>query len=423
MSSSSSLVKSAAVYSASNILNAVIPFLLLPVLTRVLTPVDYGVIAMFTSLLGILGAFTGLSVQGAVNVRYVDRDKIDYPRYVGSCIFILLISTITTLGFVLLFQNPLSKFTAIPPFWLMLAVLVSGCIFLTQVRLGIWLMAKKPFAYGTFQVSQSLFNMGLSLFFVLLLHKGYQGRLWGQSLAVLAFALAAIVSLRVEGWVRFKPCLKYIQEGLAFGVPLVPHVIGGFLISLADRFIINKLLGLEAAGIYMVAAQIGMGMLLLSDAFNKAFVPWLYENLVNPSQEMKFKIVRFTWVYFGVALLFAGVMALLSHTIILIIAGAAYAEAAKPLVWLGLGQAFGGMYFMVTNYIFYKRKTMLLSWVTLLGGCVGVLLTWLLVPILGIAGAGVSFAFAMGLRFFMTWYLANKVYPMPWFELMKRNTI
>lgn len=417
MSVSSSLIKSTAVYSVSNIINALIPFLLLPVLTRVLTPTDYGVVAMFISLLGFLGAFTGVSVQGAVNVRYVNRETIDYPRYVGSCLFILLISTGVTFGVVLLFQTPLSNFTAIPPFWLLIAVLVSGSTFLTQVRLGIWLMAKKSFAYGTFQVLQSLFNMGLSLVFVLLLHRGYQGRLWGQSLAALLFALFALVSLRLDGWVSFKPCWRYVREGLDFGIPLLPHVLGGFLVSLADRFIINKLLGLEAAGVYMVAAQIGMGMLLLSDAFNKAFVPWLYENLVNPTQQMKLKIVRFTWIYFIVALLLAGVIASLSHTIIVIIAGAAYAEAAKPLVWLGLGQALGGMYFMVTNYIFYKRKTMLLSWVTLLGGCVGVVLTWYLVPILGIAGAGISFSFAMCLRFFLTWYLANKVYPMPWLEL------
>ncbi|MDD2367116.1 MAG: oligosaccharide flippase family protein [Desulfuromonadaceae bacterium] len=423
MSSSSSLVKNAAVYSASNILNAVIPFLLLPVLTRVLTPGDYGVIAMFTSLLGILGAFTGFSVQGAVNVRYVDRDKIDYPRYVGSCLFILLISTVTTLVFVLLFKNSLSDFTDIPPFWLVLAVLVSGCTFLTQIRLGIWLMSKKPFVYGTFQASQSIFNIGLSLLFVLLLHKGYQGRLWGQTLSVMAFALAAIVSLRIDGWLNFKPCWKYIREGLAFGVPLVPHVIGAFLVSLADRFIINKLLGLEAAGIYMVAAQIGLGMTLFSDAFNKAFVPWIYESLVNPSKETKLKIVRLTWIYFGVALLFAGLVALLSHTIISIIAGVVYTEAAKPLIWLGLGQAFGGMYFMVANYIFYTRKTVLLSWITLLTGCVGVLLTWILVPKFGITGAGLSFAFAMCLRFLMTWYLANRVHPMPWFEAITDNLI
>ena len=49
------LLQNAAVYSLSNILNAAIPFLLLPILTRVLLPADYGVLAMFNATLGILG--------------------------------------------------------------------------------------------------------------------------------------------------------------------------------------------------------------------------------------------------------------------------------------------------------------------------------------------------------------------------------
>lgn len=411
------MFQSAAVYTTSNILNAAIPFLLLPILTRVLLPVDYGVLAMFNATLGILGAFTGLSVHGAVNVRFVEREEIDFPRYVGSCLCVLLISTLATFGIVALLLKPLSGFTAIPPMWLLLAVLVSGCNFLIQIRLGIWLMAKKPMHYGSLQVSLSLVNMGLSLLFVLGLHMGYSGRLWGQTLAITALAFIGLISLTASGWVTFRPSLEYMKEALRFGVPLVPHVIGGFLLATADRFIINQRLGLEAAGIYLVAVQLGMGFGLVADAFNKAFVPWLYEELKLNNIETMRRIVKGTWAYFLVALAIAGTVALLSHWIVALVAGGDYVGASVALVWIALGQAFGGMYLMVTNYIFYKRQTRVLPWVTLLAGGLGILLTWVLTPILGISGAGVSFAIAMCCRFVMTWILANRVFPMPWFRL------
>ena len=66
----SKLFGNAAIYLGANILNAGIPFLLLPILTRVLTPADYGTVAMFGIVLSVLGAFTGLSVHGAIGVRY-----------------------------------------------------------------------------------------------------------------------------------------------------------------------------------------------------------------------------------------------------------------------------------------------------------------------------------------------------------------
>lgn len=420
MSSARNLLQNAAVYSASNVLNAAIPFVLLPILTRVLIPTEYGVLSMFNATLGMLGALTGLSVHGAVNVRYIDRDKIDFPSYVGSCLCVLLLSTLGTLSVVALFLNPLSKFSAIPPFWLLAAVIISGCNFLIQIRLGIWLMGKKPVAYGVFQVSLSLLNMGLSLAFVLLLNQGYAGRLWGQTLAIAVFAIIGLLSLVGAGWVKFRPRWEYMREALNFGVPLIPHVIGGLLISLADRFIINQKLGLEAAGIYMVAAQMGMGLALLADAFNKAFVPWLFEQLKADDPDSMRQIVKGTWFYFGIAMAAAAGFALAAYWIVLFIAGAEYVGAAPALSWIALGQGFGGMYLMVTNYIFYKQQTKVLAWVTLLAGCVGITLTWVFVPVLGITGAGLSFAIAMCLRFVLTWTLAQRVCPMPWFSIGRR---
>lgn len=392
---------------------------MLPILTRVLLPVDYGIIAMFNATLGIMGAFTGLSVHGAVNSRYVYRDELDYPRYVGSCLWVLLVSTSLTFVCVWLFLNPLNQFTGIPHGWLLVAVLISGCNFLIQVRLGLWLMGKMPLIYGSFQFVNSLLNMGLSLLLVLALHRGYEGRLEGQAVAAGCFALVALVSMVKAGWVTFNPSWRYIKEALAFGVPLVPHVIGGFLIAAADRFVINDKLGLEAAGIYMVAVQIGMGMDLVADSINKSYVPWLYEKLkISDPLTMK-KIVRGTWCYFAVALLLAGLVALLSPNIVRFVAGPAYVAAAAALGWIALGKAFHGMYLMVTNYIFFKRQTRFLAWVTLFAGALGIACTYVLVPILGIVGAGVSFAFAVGVRFAMTWVLSHKICPMPWLSVLK----
>lgn len=416
MSVFSSLLKNVAVYSVSNILNALIPFLLLPVLTRVLIPSDYGILAMFYSMLAILGAFTGLSVHGAVNSRFVDRENVNFPQYVGSCLVVLFASTCFTFVSMFFLKNLLYNFVGISPFWLLMAVIVSGCNFIIQIRLGLWMMEKKTITYCLFQVVLSTFNVGFSLLFVLLLKMGYEGRLWGHMFAVVVFAFGGYVSLVKDGLVKYILKLDYIREILSFGVPLIPHVVGMFLISFADRFIIHQQLGLDSVGIYMVAFQIAMGIGLLADAFNKAYVPWLYEQLKIDDPTMKRYIVIKTWCCFGIALCCALVVALSADSIIRIVAGSRYLGASKALAWLALGQAFAGMYFMVANYIFYKRKTAKLSMITLCSGGVGVGLAWVLTPVMGVSGAGLAFAVAMCLRFIFTWKLAHKVCPMPWFS-------
>ena len=39
---------------------------------------------------------------------------------------------------------------------------------------------------------------------------------------------------------------------MKFVIPLIPHVVGGFLISTFDRFMIANFLDLSQVGIYMV---------------------------------------------------------------------------------------------------------------------------------------------------------------------------
>ncbi len=420
MKSTKSLLKNALGYSMVNILNAAIPFFMLPILTRVLLPEEYGVIAMFNATLGFLGAFTGLSAQGSVNVRYVDRDEIDYPCFIGSNLFILLISTFFTLIVILLFSQQLSEFTSVPSEWIIVAVLIAGLNILIQFRLSLWMMAGEVKQYGKFQIAMALANMSFSLFFVLVMKLGYDGRFLGQTVAAVLFGLIGFVSIVKAGFVSFSPKWEYVKEALHFGVPLIPHIIGIILMGYADRFLISKYLGLESTGIYMVAAQFGLGMGLLADSFNKAFIPWLFEQLKDGRTIVKEHVVKVTWLYFIAALVLAGVLASVAYWILYLIAGENYTEATAALQWIFFGLAFHGMYLMVTNYIFYTKKTYMLAWITLLSGGISFILAWLLIPLYGITGAGMAYFIVMVFRFLLVWYFAQKAYVMPWFEMIKR---
>ena len=166
-----------------------------------------------------------------------------------------------------------------------------------------------------------------------------------------------------------------------------------------------------------------MGFGLLTNAFNKAFIPWLYESLRLKDLTANIRIVKITWIYFLVILTVAGFNALFSHWIVLVSAGKNYLEASDALVWIALSQAFGGMYFMVTNYLFSTRHTFALARVTLATGGRGILPTWYLAPRMGIAGAGLAFAIAMAARFFITWGPVQRTPPLPWLSVFRQPTL
>ena len=87
------MLKYAGIYTISNLLNAAVPFLLLPLLTNFLTPAEYGIVAMFQVLMNGLLPFTGFSLDGAISRQYFDRDKTDFSNYVTNSLYVLLVST------------------------------------------------------------------------------------------------------------------------------------------------------------------------------------------------------------------------------------------------------------------------------------------------------------------------------------------
>ena len=415
----SSLLTGSAVYLFSNLLAASIPFALLPILTRYLSPAEYGQIAIFQTLLAGLGAFVGLNAQGAAGVKYYDAHlaKPELKYYIGNCFLVLAVTTVLVFVGALVFRRSLVGWLAIDAQWLFLSVVVSSAAFIVSMRMGQWQIRKQAQRFGAFQVTQSLINMLLSLLLVVYFLQGAAGRLWVLSGVPIAFALVALVLLYKDDLLGFAWRPGYLREILAFGVPLIPHTAGLFLLASVDRFVINAELGLAQVGIYMVAVQLVSVMALVFDAINNAYVPWLFERLKRNNLAEKQQIVR--WTY-GYCLALLGVVALafvIGPPLLVLIAGEKYRAAGDVVGWLALGQAFNGMYLMVTNYIFYSKRTGLLSVATITSGMINVGLLLLLIAAMGIKGAAIAFAISTALKFLLTWFVSNLRHPMPWFAL------
>ncbi|ANP66406.1 oligosaccharide flippase family protein [Vibrio alginolyticus] len=423
-----SLTKNSIIYLSANIATAAIPFLLLPVLTRALLPEEYGQVAMFQTLVAGLVAFVGLNTVGAANRKFYDHtNEKELAQYNGACIHILVISTIALLFICFLFSEPLSQFLSIPKSWLYVALIYSALSFVMNLRLGQWQIRSNAKKYGLMQLFYGVFNMVLSLIFVLYFEYGAQGRVDGQALAMISVAFVALISLFKEKLINvtlFR--LTYIREALNFGLPLIPHFFGAFLLTTADRFVINQNLGLSQAGIYMVAVQISMAFNIIFNAINKAYVPWLFNILKENDSKKKKLVVKYTYIYFLFLLAFSPLPFVLGPWLMNLIAGEQYQEAGKVIGWLCLGQILGGMYLMVTNYIFFSKKTGKLSIVTLISGAINLLLLVYLVDIIGFVGAAIAFTVAKLFQFLFTWLLAYKAVDMPWFTIeiisdQKRN--
>ena len=408
------LFKNSFVYAGSNVIRRAIPFLLLPVLTRYLTPTDYGVVATFQVLLAITIVFVNLNMPGAVAVVFFKIEKQQLKVYVGNAVFILFISFILTFGMIYAVKAPLSHLVKFPENWLPIIVVIALSQSVFTLILTLWQVEQKPLPYGIFQILQTILNVALSLIFVVALNWQWQGRLIGVIITSIIFGFISLFIIYRRKYIKFNFNKAYIKDALLFGIPLIPHALGGLIMTSIDRVFINSMVNVAATGIYTVGYQVGMIIGLLATSFNQAWSPFLFEKLKENNIGTKIRIVKFTYLY-GVGIIAIALsLSLVAPWFLKFFVSKDFHCAYKYVFWIALGYAANGMYFMVVNYIFYVKKTYILAWVTFFSAGVNIILNYFFIKANGAIGAAQATTITFFVRFVLTWVLSCRVYKMPW---------
>ncbi len=418
----SSLFRTAGTYGFFSLLGAAIPFFLLPVMTRYLSPDDYGIVAMFGVMVTLITPLVGFSVHGAYSRVYFAKDRFDIDAYMGTIVFFVFLSSVVMLGVCYIFRGGIANLFAFPVSWVWLVPIVASASILGQIVLVSWQVRELPRPYGLFQNGRTLFEVLGALFLVIVLSMGWQGRLMARAIIFFLFACLGGCILIRNGWISFRFNKSYLYHALEFGVPLIPHSLAGILNTTIDRVFITHMVGMADAGLYTVGYQIGSVVGLIATAFNQAYIPWLFKRLNEDNWNEKIKIVRFTYVYFVVAI--SGVVALgvLAPWLLSVFVGKEFQGSVVFILWIAMGYAFNGMYYMVVNYIFYMERTHLLAWTTFLGATINIILNYFFIKLNGAVGAAQATSLSHGITFIFVWYLSARVYPMPWKPALIRKT-
>ena len=416
-----SLLSNTSVYLIANVMSAGIPLLLLPILTRVLDPSQYGMVAMFVVLIGAAKSVAVSPFIGAINRKYFDKYSIDdYQSFVGSGLLLIAFAILILSSAVLYTSDMLTDKLGIPPLWLVLVIYVTLNNALIELILGQWQIRKQPKKYASIQIMLPILNVVSSLLLVLLLEWGAFGRVSG---IVFSYSTVALICLYVMLKLRFINLLnlqrKYFREITKFSLPLMPHMVGGLMLSTFDRFIIATKLDLKSVGIYFAALQIVMIAKVIFDALNKAFTPWLYEQLNKDSQKINSQIIKATYLWFMCIWLGVAACFYLASHITDFILGQNFHDASHLLGWLAVSIAFKGMYLMVANYCFYAKRTGYLSAISIVTGCMTLIFMLHFIERYGLVGIAYGTAVGMGIRFLGVWWLANHCHHMPWFTAFK----
>ena len=387
------LVSSLAAYQVADVVSKFIAVLLLPVYTRYIPPAGYGVVELLANgviLISILVRF-GM-IESFLRFYFSDDDPARRDALARRAVGFLLVTTTVVSLVLAVFAAPLSK-------------IVLGyrdpAIFRIAV-LGLWAFTNLEMAYALLRVEErlrtyataSLINVGLtigaSLALVVGLGQGAKGLLLGNYGASTVVLLGLWWTMRHRLRPRRHPGVETHGVLFGFGLPTVPAEASVYALSIVDRYYIfhHGVTGPRQAGLYSIAIKLAGAVAFIVRAFQYAWPPLAYSVRDDAEAARLYGLV--TTYYLLVSGLVVAGLALLGRWVLRLLAAPAYYEAYRALPWVALGWALYGLW-VVFLVIAGRAKVTTRNFPAALAGlAANVVLLLVLVPPLGIAGAGIA---------------------------------
>jgi O-antigen/teichoic acid export membrane protein len=384
------LVSSLAAYQVADVVSKFIAILLLPVYTRYISPAGYGVVELLANgviLISILVRF-GM-IESFLRFYFSDEDAGRRDALARRSVGFLLVTT-TVVSLVLAgLASPLSK-------------LVLGYRDPTTFRiavLGLWSFTNLELAYALLRVDErlrtyaaaSLINVVLTiaatLTLVVGLGKGARGLLLGN------YGASTLVLLGLWWTMRSRLLARHPRAEshgvlLRFGLPTVPAEASVYLLSIVDRYYIFHHRSPTLAGLYSIAVKLAGAVAFIVRAFQYAWPPLAYSVRDDAEAARLYGLV--TTYYLLVSGMVVAGLALLGRWVLRLLAAPAFFGAYRALPWVALGWALYGLWVVFLVIAGRARVTTRNFPAALAGLAANVVLLVVLVPALGIAGAGIA---------------------------------
>ena len=419
---SSGLIRRSFVYTASVSLSALTNFLLLPILTRYLSPADYGIIETFLSLSALLTAFVILGANTSLSKEYFKLPEQERGLYMGNALCLIGAAGLM-IGFAMAIRPVgvvLGHWLHVPVMVIMLAAVAAVAKAFTAMIQVLFQLQKRVAAFAIFTNSSTLGELTLSVFLIVSLGLQWRGRVTGIAISYTIAALVALVWLRRTGMAQTRP-LKFSLPILKGSVPLVIAQLAGWTQMMVDRLIISHLANPSATGLYAVGSRFAMVVLMIETAFSLAWLPFIYEGLNQKSDASDRKIVQATYLYSLFLIAFSLVFGIFSRFLLYAMVPKQYFGAGAYIFLLSMAYCADGIWKLFLGYLLHNDKSKVYSAILCASALLDVGLSYVLVTYFGPIGAAwatfASFVFGT----VATIVVAVRIHKMPWLEVFSQH--
>lgn len=292
-----SLLKKFLSFSYGSWIGIIIGIISTPVITRLLTPEDFGKASMFTLALNIFIIFILFGCDQSFVRFFYEEEENSRGKLLYKCLHIPILLIMLIMLIMIIFYKRISFFLFREESLELIAALSAGIICQVFYRFSILVirMKQKGNTYSLLELLNKLLNFIFMIILFLIIGKKYEIMVYSTILALAILTVIAIYFEKDVWSIRNIVSTKIKhnrKEILKFSSPLMVSTFITMLFQSFDRMAIKHWSNFREVGVYAAAFKIVAILTILQTTFATFWAPVSHENFMkNPNDKSLYERV------------------------------------------------------------------------------------------------------------------------------------
>lgn len=401
------------IYGLAKVIDPAIGFALLPLLTLLLGPADYGVVSLYNATLQLAFVLFSLGVHQAFLRFYTEAADSDERRAVlNSSLRAAVVAWVVLTPLLVVLAPTLGQALFGSPDSPLVYVLMASSLVLVIDAIGCNLLQAegRAWSYFFYYTAGAVVVRGLATVLVFL-GMGAAGWIAGEALGRLT-TVAALLLLAFRGASLWKHT-GLTKQVVSYGVMLVPAMVSFYVMAVTDKYLIRLLADnpFDRVGMYTVGERIAGIMHLVNLAFMLGWQRFAFRNIHQVGGDKA--IATGLLLYVTVAGWLAMVLMSLGDDLTRLLVPESFSEGIVVIAPLTLAALAAGLAGLAEIGLHKVRKPHYISGISSAVALVNIGCNFYAIPRYGIAGAAWATFLCQAVRLGFMWSVSQRCFNLP----------
>ncbi len=424
------LLQQTAIYGLATVIPRMFSFLLVPLYTSYLPQAEYGKVNIVFAWMIFFNVILAYGMETAF-FRFYNSEK-NKESVIETTTISIFWTTILFVFLASLFRNSLALWSEVDTQYVTYSIWILALDALVIVPFSKLRAKQRPIFYAMIKIGNVLVNLSFNLFFLVYLPKiskalpdSFLSSIYIENFQmgyiflsnIIASFLTFVVLFPDYFSIKWKFDYELWKRMMRYGMPIMVAGIAFAINEQFDKILLGRLLPENIAdqevGVYSACYKLGLFMVLYRTAYTLGIEPFFFSHASNENAQQTYATVTKYFVIFGSFILLS-VIVFANLLKQIMIPNSDYWVAMKVVPLIILANFFLGIYTNLSVWYKLIDKTYIGAYISIVGAAVTLILNYLLIPKYSYIGSAIATISAYGSMMFISYYLGNKYYPIPY---------